>query len=44
MTTAKENIKYKDAQTGRYITKKYADDHPETTVTEKDKPKKKKRY
>lgn len=27
------------AGTGRYVTKKYADNHPKTTVTERDKKK-----
>lgn len=29
----------RDAGTGRYVTKKYADNHPKTTVTERDKKK-----
>jgi hypothetical protein len=29
----------RDAGTGRYVTKKYADKHPKTTVTERDKKK-----
>ena len=40
---AKRN--YRDAGTGKYVTKKYADSHPKTTVSEprpKAKPQKKK--
>lgn len=33
--------KYRDADSGQYTTKKYADKHPSTTVKETDKPKKK---
>ena len=37
--------KHRDAETGEYVTKKYADKHPKTTVKETDKitvkPKKK---
>lgn len=33
--------KYRDAGSGEYVTKKYADKHPNTTVKETDKPKKK---
>ncbi|EPX9363621.1 hypothetical protein ACK356_16795 [Aeromonas veronii] len=33
--------KYRDAETGQYVPKKYADKHPSTTVKETDKPKKK---
>lgn len=29
--------KYRDAETGEYVTKKYADNHPKTTVKETDK-------
>ena len=34
--------KYRSAKTGEYVTKKYADKHPNTTVGETDKKKKKK--
>ena len=33
--------KYRSAKSGRYVTKKYAESHPNTTVKETDKPKKK---
>jgi hypothetical protein len=33
---------YRDAETGRYIPKEYAEKHPKTTVKEKDKVKKNK--
>lgn len=32
--------KYRDADTGHYVTKKYADKNPKTTVKETDKKKK----
>lgn len=32
--------KYRDAGDGQYVTKKYADSHPKTTVKETEKPKK----
>jgi hypothetical protein len=32
--------KYRDADKGRYVTKKYADKHPKTTVKETDRKKK----
>lgn len=32
--------KYRDADSGHYVTKKYADKHPKTTVKETDKKKK----
>lgn len=32
---------YRDAKTGRYVTEKYADKHPNTTVKETDKTGKK---
>lgn len=32
--------KYREADKGRYVTKKYADKHPKTTVKETDKKKK----
>ena len=35
--------KYRDARTGRYVSKKYADTHPGTTVAETPKQRKKKR-
>ena len=34
--------KHRDAETGQYVTKKYADKHPKTTVKEVDKPRKNK--
>jgi hypothetical protein len=34
--------KYRDAGDGQYVTKKYADKHPGTTVKETEKPKPKK--
>lgn len=43
MATKKENTKpttvihHRDAGTGLYVTKKYADKHPKTTVKETDK-------
>jgi len=46
MATKKTNIKpektihHRDAETGQYITKKYADKHPKTTVKETDNNKK----
>jgi hypothetical protein len=46
METKKANIKpktsvhYRDAETGLYITKSYADKNPKTTVKETDKIKK----
>ncbi len=36
-TTSKP--KYRDAETGQYVPKKYADKHPSTTVKERDKKK-----
>lgn len=33
--------KYRDAGTGEYVTKEYADKHPKTTVKETTKPNKK---
>ena len=30
--------KYRDAGDGQYVTKKYAESHPKTTVKETDKP------
>jgi hypothetical protein len=33
--------KYRDADTGQYTTKKYAESHPKTTVKETDKKNKK---
>jgi len=45
MATNKSNIKpktrtnHRDAETGLYITKKYSDKHPKTTVKETDKSK-----
>lgn len=40
----KESTRYRDAETGEYVTEDYAKKHPKTTVKEKDKitpPKKK---
>jgi hypothetical protein len=37
---AKTSTKHRDAGTGEYVTKKYADTHPKTTVKETDKKKK----
>lgn len=40
---AKKTItRHRDAGTGEYVTKEYAEKHPKTTVTEKDKVTKKK--
>ncbi|MCD6017666.1 MAG: hypothetical protein K0S53_787 [Bacteroidetes bacterium] len=36
----KSTPKHRDAETGQYVTKKYADSHPKTTVKETDKKKK----
>lgn len=38
---AKKNYveRHRDAETGKYVTKKYADKHPKTTVKERDKKK-----
>lgn len=35
--------KYRDADTGHYVPKKYADTHPKTTVKEQDRPSPKKK-
>lgn len=32
--------KYRDAETGEFVTKQYAEKHPKTTVKETSKPKK----
>ncbi len=37
---SKKTIRHRDAESGQYVTKKYADKHPKTTVKETDKPKK----
>lgn len=38
---SKKSTHYRDADSGQYVTKKYADKHPKTTVKETDsKPKK----
>jgi hypothetical protein len=37
--SSKPAPKYRDADSGQYVTKKYADNHPRTTVKETDKPK-----
>jgi nitrogen fixation protein len=37
-----KTIRYRDAGTGQYITKKEAEEHPKTTVKETDKKKKRK--
>lgn len=34
-TASKTRIAHRDAKTGRFTTKKYADKHPDTTVREK---------
>jgi len=39
MTPKKDPPKYRDAGTGEYVTKRYADKHPKTTVKETDKKK-----
>jgi hypothetical protein len=31
---ARGEVKYRDAVTGEYVTKEYADEHPDTTVAE----------
>ena len=36
----KSTPKYRDAETGKYVPKKYADKHPKTTVKETDKKRK----
>jgi len=36
---AKTTTRHRDAGTGEYVTKKYADKHPKTTVKETDKKK-----
>ena len=33
------NVNYRDAKSGQYVTERYADRHPATTVREVDKPK-----
>ncbi len=33
------STKHRSAKSGRYVTEKYADDHPDTTVKETDPPK-----
>lgn len=38
---AKKIIRHRNAITGHYVTKEYAEKHPTTTVKETDKPKKK---
>lgn len=38
-STSTSAPKYRDAKSGEYVTKKYADKHPATTVKEKDKKK-----
>jgi hypothetical protein len=43
MTKSKTTTRYRRADTGRYITKKYAENHPKTTVKETDKVPKRKR-
>ncbi|MEO5924791.1 MAG: hypothetical protein ABIR70_13290 [Bryobacteraceae bacterium] len=40
MSKAKTVTHSRDAGTGQYVPKKYADAHPKTTVTEHDKKKK----
>lgn len=39
----KKVTRHRDAGTGKYVTEKYADSHPKTTVKETDKVKKKKK-
>lgn len=34
-----KNSKYRDAESGRYVTKKYAESNPKTTVKETNKQK-----
>ncbi len=41
MATKKPKPKYRSAITGRYVSKKYAEKHPKTTVREIDRPRKK---
>jgi len=41
MTKKKTQTRYRDAETGEYVTKKYAEKNPKTTVKETDKLKKK---
>ncbi|HAT9728706.1 TPA: multidrug transporter [Legionella pneumophila subsp. pneumophila] len=36
--------KYRDAGTGRYVTKEFAKKHPETTVGENSKPKSQRKH
>jgi len=40
MAKSKGTVHHRDAGTGQYVTEKYADKHPKTTVREVDKPKK----
>jgi len=37
MTKKKTQTRYRDAGTGKYVKKKYAEKHPKTTVKETDK-------
>ena len=39
-TGQQKSTHYRDAKTGHYVTEKYADKHPKTTVKETDKKKK----
>ena len=38
-SSSKVVAKYRSAVTGKYVSKKYADNHPNTTVKERDKKK-----
>lgn len=38
-TPSKPAPKYRDAETGQYVPKRYADKHPKTTVKETDRKK-----
>jgi len=37
MASKKTVVHYRDAEDGQYVTKEYAEKHPDTTVKEKDK-------
>ena len=37
---SKKSTKYRDAGTGQYVKKKYAESHPKTTVKETDRKRK----
>lgn len=36
-STTSKSVSYRSAETGRYVSKKFADTHPKTTVKETDK-------